>query len=1060
MPLFKIKKSKKYNVVSKNSYVISVQMLDNTVVECTLTAEGTGQECLDRVCQRLEIREQQFFGLRYVSKKLKLRWIELNKPLQRILEKHAHEPWLYFGVMFYVSDINSLRDDTARYQFYLQLKNDVIEGVLQCSAEQAVLLASYSLQAELGDHDDGKLTAEYLKDFVLLPRHMTQDDASLLALTQQAVSAHRVLRGVAHPVAELYYIVEAQQLDGYGQECHPATDEAGNELLLGASSTGVFVRHLNGQPTVYFRWSDIVNMEHNKRLFGIVCSRSKETVQFQMEDPEMAKYVWKLCVLQHKFYMRSQTNPGVNKEFSLDSLRIVTPDFQQNLSPSHIQQDLSAPDQMISYSHEQLPFPTVQEHSTEQLQYPSPQQVALPVENLGYVAAGEPMLGPEAPRPEPHTLLYSHEGLYELEREPRLEEESSEHAASARGERNSISFNAALPPPPRVMHHSASSGNLSGGNHDDAMAAGIDVRPYLTPPTTSRMMPRLPDYRKSPDYDVVMEHLYAQQGASSGIYAHSDVLAYSQPDVAQVFHQGGAHATYASAAPTHTYSTPELSYTNHQDGGGGAAIHLMDELYDYKPPPPYARPSNSTPDLASQLLTKADLSSSSPDLISHRYLHHVHQSHQQHAPLDRTIENLAEISELEQYSPRAMQLLGPRQPLSHVAQSSHGPHGDEMQVCSYHGNRVVMHGLRVAAGNEASEMLQMHGIGSGDHQGLHAQGHYVCAAAAIRDAPSPRSEHSIDGATLRATETDSRSGSSTEHISVVTSFKRQPSSTTRVMPSSLIASAAAVPQPAPPLLLSLSNVSEEIEGRVPKDPRRVQLEEKLIGGQVFIEFEKIPKKRLKCDVSTAMLPENGARNRFRDVVPYEDNVIKLTPSPRNKCGYINASGVSLSVKRDMFKYIASQGPMSNTTEDFWQMVMEHELAIIIMLTSIEENGQQKCVPYWPQHGDDSDTLTFGAYRITRQFSNASECYVTSSLLVTHLLSGRQRSVWHIQYTNWPDHGCPENLNGFLAFLEETIDLAKALSQLRHQRMLMVQTMAQYKFVHQVLIQYLRNSRLI
>lgn len=59
-------------------------------------------------------------------------------------------------------------------------------------------------------------------------------------------------------------------------------DEAGNELMLGASSTGVFVRHLSGQPTVYFRWNDILNMEHNKRLFGIVCSRSKETVQFQM----------------------------------------------------------------------------------------------------------------------------------------------------------------------------------------------------------------------------------------------------------------------------------------------------------------------------------------------------------------------------------------------------------------------------------------------------------------------------------------------------------------------------------------------------------------------------------------------------------------------------------------------------------------------------------------------------------------------------------------------------------------------------------------------------------
>lgn len=65
-------------------------------------------------------------------------------------------------------------------------------------------------------------------------------------------------------------------------------------------------------------------------------------------------------------------------------------------------------------------------------------------------------------------------------------------------------------------------------------------------------------------------------------------------------------------------------------------------------------------------------------------------------------------------------------------------------------------------------------------------------------------------------------------------------------------------------------------------------------GQVFIEFEKIPKKRLKCDVSTAMLPENSERNRFRDVVPYEDNIVKINSSQRNKTGYINASHISVS----------------------------------------------------------------------------------------------------------------------------------------------------------------------
>lgn len=72
------------------------------------------------------------------------------------------------------------------------------------------------------------------------------------------------------------------------------------------------------------------------------------------------------------------------------------------------------------------------------------------------------------------------------------------------------------------------------------------------------------------------------------------------------------------------------------------------------------------------------------------------------------------------------------------------------------------------------------------------------------------------------------------------------------------------------------------------------LENRLAEGQVFLEFERIIKKKQNADFSTAMLQENMSRNRFKDVFPYEENRVRLTPTSENKTGYINASHLSVS----------------------------------------------------------------------------------------------------------------------------------------------------------------------
>lgn len=112
----RLKKSRQYNVVSKSLFVLCVELLDGSSVECTLSAESSGQECLLTVCQRLGLHQPEFFGLRYTARHgpPQLRWVEADRPLKRQIDKHAREPSLMLRVMYYVPGVHLLTDEMTR----------------------------------------------------------------------------------------------------------------------------------------------------------------------------------------------------------------------------------------------------------------------------------------------------------------------------------------------------------------------------------------------------------------------------------------------------------------------------------------------------------------------------------------------------------------------------------------------------------------------------------------------------------------------------------------------------------------------------------------------------------------------------------------------------------------------------------------------------------------------------------------------------------------------------------------------------------------------------------
>lgn len=298
------------------------------------------------------------------------------------------------------------------------------------------------------------------------------------------------------------------------------------------------------------------------------------------------------------------------------------------------------------------------------------------------------------------------------------------------------------------------------------------------------------------------------------------------------------------------------------------------------------------------------------------------------------------------------------------------------------------------------------------------------------------------------------------------------------------------------------------ENRVPVDDRRQSLEGRLEEDQVFAEFDNIPKKRVRWNCGIAEAAENRCRNRFNDVLPYDDCSVKLKPSKDNKNGYINASHLRVDVVGEEWLYIATQAPLPNTLSDFWQMVWEQEVHVIAMLTALEEAGKTKCHMYWPRQPGPQNKVRYGDFVVTLRFSTSSRSYITRGFDVRDMRSGCERLVWHLQYTDWPDHGCPDNAQAFLIFLDElesvrrhvsmedgtgrllptlvhcsagvgrtgvlilvelvkaclqhnqNIDIPATLERLRMQRMHLVQTISQYRFVYKALVQYLKNLRLI
>jgi tyrosine-protein phosphatase non-receptor type 4 len=110
------------------------------------------------------------------------------------------------------------------------------------------------------------------------------------------------------------------------------------------------------------------------------------------------------------------------------------------------------------------------------------------------------------------------------------------------------------------------------------------------------------------------------------------------------------------------------------------------------------------------------------------------------------------------------------------------------------------------------------------------------------------------------------------------------------------------------------------------------------------------------------------------------------------------------------RYIATQGPLATTCEEFWQMVWEQKCSLIVMVTPLKERGRIKCHKYWPEIGE---TETCNHLSITTVKEEGNEAMIEREFKLINNLENEERDIIHLQYLAWPDHGVPDEANDFL-----------------------------------------------
>ncbi|XP_045498994.1 tyrosine-protein phosphatase non-receptor type 21 [Colias croceus] len=1152
----KLKKTRQYNVASKSLFVISVELLDGGIADCTLSVDSTGQECLDNVCQRQAINQPEFFGLRYVNRSQQPRWVQLDRPLKRQLEKYSSAHQLYLRVMYYViSGTSLITDEVTRYHYFLQLKNDLVEGRIICDFQQAVVLASYSRQAEYGNHDRERHTVEYLKNLLTFPKQMLDGgqivDSSSLAengrlewLTAAVIQHHMSLHNMSQAQAEEGFITTCQQLRGYGQEMFTAKDQRDqSEVTIAISLTGIRVLTDTSDTPHFYRWMDITNVINHKRTFSIECQQQGESAAFALPSPEDGKYVWRMCVHQHTFYMRHQAALSAPR----DEHR---PKFQEH-GLSESREELDVRDTGSASRLEPLTA-AHRAHSTSCLELaenrPQPRNRAL--------------LPSYRPAPDYETAIQQ---KYQQQRAEAQLRYQNHHAHSQLLNTNAQPLVYGSHPDihrihyPDVTRHtvpvnqgvSASDDYAYGlkyvGNYPIAVNPNVQTDPALHYVNVYKPPPPYPSNglasNSTPDLAVASQALNYHRG-----YINSHVSGSSPDLVSTRTALNRQYLGYVNPGHVLNYGRPNILPATHGTYNNLPSVldpkpHIIidphhisnniQKVYDERGNIMYSMPMRRISYQRHLVLPQIKHNETQEPIYENVPLPwQSEQKIRERAQSLTTTDEIARLNERNSSHPTINNYGNPNVP-SYPVKIDNDCHYVNAQIIKGVRESSVPKDLNIsnrAINKEFDPALSIDKLSIKDEKDYDETPYQSLSTHKISN--NNTISKSVDNVTsisipdIRVqdtshTTTDSALSSSIMNSTYSTSVELEASKSSNkekkrrrwgvfmgrgnkeVKSATLGRDRAKASQPTNKHRWSTGLPKfQPLPPSITKETLCQLLERKMSDEQLSFAFEQIPKGReVEGEYRTALLPQYASYN-CGDSLPYEDNRVRLQPTPENPHGYINASHVTMTVGNSQRFYVVAQSGGVQQAALLWECVWQ----VGARLMALVDPEPPKYLP--PDH----HSKDYGEFQV---WCGAwSRAPWGGSVRVRVRRGGRARHLWHVHYTRFHVAAPMDDVSGFLEFLSELnglrlaseaeatadkqavtsrnpplvvacaraagrsgtalaahlllhvldtnqeLDIPRTISMLHQQRANLIENVHQYKFLHQVLLQYLKQSRLI